>query len=371
MKDNQLNELQNKGMQIAFSAIDQRLKINIPSGEQKKTSTYTFYGSDNKYPNFLYNAYNSCPSLQTIINGLADYTVGNGISSTVLTKPNPNMSWDEFVNHLAADLWLYGICYYQVIRDKGGREAELYWLDALYMRTDDYEETFWYNEDFGKDYVKKQNTIIYPKYKKDILDPASVVCVKTPLGKGAYGSPLWIAGIKAVMTEIAIDDFHLNEIDNNFAGSAIINFNNGIPTDEDKEHIERMIGKKFCGHENAGRFLLSFNNGGDNATTIERLNADDFDDRYESLANKTQKQIFTAFGVSPVLFGIEKDTTGFNSEDYKQAFLLANRTRIYPFQKRLIDSIDRVLGTTGSIKIEPFSIDFEDTNNNENTETVN
>lgn len=355
-------------IQLAFSAIDQKLVDTIPSSREVKTKTYVTYGERNDYPNFIYGLYSNCPSLQTIVNGLADYVVGDGVIST-LPQPNPSMTWDEFINHLAADYVLYGVCYYQVIEAKNNLPKELWWLDALYTRTDKDQETFYYNENFGSSYVKASDTITYPKFKNGFSQPSSVVMVKTPLGKGTYGSPLWISGLKAVMSETAIDDFHLNELENNFAVSAIINFNNGVPNDEDKAEIEKLIRKKFTGHENACRFMMSFNNGVDNATTVERLSTDDFDKRYDALAKKTQKQIFTAFGVSPVIFGIEKDTTGFNSEDYKQAFVLANKTKISPIQKRLIDSIERVIGK-GTMTIYPFTIDFEDSNNETNQEVV-
>lgn len=358
--DNKVTEVK-----LAFSAINQRLVDSIPSSEEIKGTTYVAYGKRNDYPNFIFDSYSKCPSLQTIVNGLADYVVGDGVSCSVMEKPNRNDTWDELFNHLSADYWLYGIAYLQVVRAYNGNPTEFYWLDSMYVRSDENGESFYYNEDFGKNYVKTQNTIVYPKYKKDINTPSSVIAIKTPLGKGVYGSPLWGSGIKSVLTEIAIDDFHLNEIENGFFVSSVINFNNGVPSDEDKDEIERLVTKKFTGHENAGRFLLSFNNGKDNATTVEKLTTDDFDKRYESLANKTQKQIFTAFGVSPVIFGVEKESTGFNDEDYMQAFKLANRTRIQPVQRRLIDVFDNVFGQKGSITIKPFSIDWSEDENNE------
>ena len=349
-------------IQIAFSAIDQRLVNNIPSRREVKSKTYVTYGDRNDYPNFLFDTYCACPSLSTIINGLADYVVGDGVSST-MPEPNPGMTWDEFINHLAADYLLYGVCYFEVIEGKNNTPRQLYWLDTLYVRSDEDNETFYYNEKFGSSYVKASDTITFPRFKIGFSQPSSVVMIKTPLGKGTYGSPLWLSGLKAVMTEVAIDDFHLNEIDNNFTASAIINFNNGTPNDEEKAEIEKLIRKKFTGHENGGRFMMSFNNGKDNATTVERLSTDDFDERYNALAEKTQKQIFTAFGVSPVIFGVEKETTGFNSEDYKQAYKLANKTKISPIQKRLIDAIERVIGK-GTMTIAPFSINWDENENN-------
>ena len=60
-------------------------------------------------------------------------------------------------------------------------------------------------------------------------------------------------------------------------GNLIINFNNGEPTDEIREEIERNINEKFSGYQNAGRILISYNADEANKTTIERLDSDDFD----------------------------------------------------------------------------------------------
>lgn len=360
--------MENK-INVKFSSVPQLIADSIPDSTERKSSTYISYGIRNDYPNFLYDSYSKCPSLQTIINGYADYVVGDGIIGNVLSKPNPSESWDELCVHLAADYILQGNCYFQVIRNAKNEPIEIYWLDAMYVRTDKNNETFYYNENFGKNYVKSSDTIVYPKFKRDLVQSSSVVMIKTPLSKSTYGNPIWHSALKSVITEISIDDFHMREIENNFFGSAIINFSNGVPSEEDQDEIEKMVNKKFSGSQNAGRFLLSFNNGVDNKTTIERLGTDDFDKRYESLATKTQKQIFTAFGVSPVVFGVEKDTSGFNDEDYQQAFKLFNRTKVQPVQKRLIDVFDKVFGTQGSLTIKPFSIDWGDDNNNE-TKTV-
>ena len=349
--------MENK-INVKFSSVPQLIADSIPDSTERKSSTYISYGIKNDYPNFLYDSYSKCPSLQTIINGYADYVVGDGIIGNVLSKPNPSESWAELYVHLAADYVLYGNCFLQVIRNVKNEPVEIYWLDAMYVRTDKNNESFYYNENFGKNYVKSSDTIVYPKFKRDLVQPSSVVMIKTPLSKSTYGNPIWHSALKSVMTEISIDDFHMREIENNFFGSAIINFSNGIPSEEEQEIIEKMVNKKFSGSQNAGRFLLSFNNGVDNKTTVERLGTDDFDKRYESLAKKTQKQIFTAFGVSPVVFGVLEEGKGFSDQDFVSSFKLFNRTRIYPIQTRINDVFDKIFGVENSMTIKPFTIDF-------------
>ena len=362
--------MENSKLNIKCAEIPQVIVDSIPDKTERKSSTYVSYGIRNDYPNFLYDCYTKCPSLQSIINRYADYVVGDGVSSTIISKPNPKETWDELIIHLSADYILYGYAFIQVIRDKANRPREFYWLDALYVRTDEDNETFYYNEDFGKTYTRNNKTIIYPRFKRDFVQPSSVIMFKTPLSKGAYGLPIWHSALKSVLTEIGIDDFHMNEIENNFFGSAIINFNNSTPTDEEKDEIEKLVKKKFSGHQNAGRFLLSFNDDKDHSTTIERLATDDFDKRYESLAKKTQNQIFTSFGISPVLCGIVADGKGFSDQDFISAYKIFNRTGVRPVQGKMVDVFDYIFEQKGSLEIKPFSIDFTDDNNNKDEEIV-
>lgn len=91
----------------------------------------------------------------------------------------------------------------------------------------------------------------------------------------------------------------MNSILNNFAGSAVINFNNGVPTEDVQKDIERKVNEKFGGADNAGRTLVSFNDNKDSAVTIERLTDDNQDKKYQSLRKDTYNEIFINFHCQP------------------------------------------------------------------------
>lgn len=358
-----------KKVSLLFASIDKRLEKSIPSSKESSTGGrgYILWGDNDDYPNFLYNLYLECPALCTIINGVANYTTGNGVRSEVMQYPNRKKeTWESLLQKLTSDYATFGIAYIQVVRDNIGRIAEFYHLDSRFVRSDEYNEVFFYNKEFGKKYGKRSKTVIYPKFVVEATEvPTSVICIKTPMSRGTYGVPIWGSALRAVLAEIEIDKFHLNELQNNFTASAIINLNNGQPTEEEADQIETDIVEKLVGSENAGRFVLSFNNGKDNATTIERLDTDDFDKRYDSLAKKTQQQIFTAWGCQPNLFGCASEgATGFNSEEYESAFKLFNRTKIRPIQMLMIDAFDYALGRKGTLVIDPFDWNNNETNVN-------
>lgn len=346
-----------------FTAIKPYIMDTIPSNEEKdlRGKDYIQWGENDEYGNFLFKCYSECPILQAIINGTTDYVVGDEIRINVqgleFEANREGESFRDVISKTLIDYYIFGNGYLQIVKNKGGKIAELYWLDARYVRSGLKNQVFYYNEDFGRKWGRSKKTVIYPAYMPEGEDATSVLMLKTPNSRGTYGTPVWESALKSVITEMEIDKFHLAEIQNNFAGSAVINFNNGNPSPEQKAEIEKNVSEKFGGSENAGRIMLSFNKGKDNATTVERLQSDDFDSRYNDLAKKTQLQIFTVFGANANLFGVPTESNGFNSEEYQSSFKLYNRTRVKPVQRYISNRMDWLFQTQESITIKPFTIE--------------
>jgi len=362
---------ENNNIKLAFAAFQPSVLSNMPEYKEneQKAKDYVTLGNNDDYANYIWDKYLECTDLQTIVNGTADFAVGNGIRCNIpgfeKKANNRGETWNYIAGRCFVDYILYGAFYLQVIRNKGGKPGEVYWLDYRYVRSNKKNDVFYYNEDYGKKYGRTSKSLTYPRYIPNGEAPTSVIMVKNPYSRNVYGTPVWIGALKSVLTQIEIDRFHLNEICNNFVGSAVINFNNGTPTDEQKKEIEKSVAEKFTGSENAGRFILSFNNGRTNETTIQRVGTDDFADRYNALADQTEARIFSAFGASPNLFGITTDNKGFAEEQYEESFRLYNRTRVRPIQQKFSDTCDYIFGQEASITIDPFSVN--EGNNDEET----
>ena len=178
--------------------------------------------------------------------------------------------------------------------------------------------------------------------------------------RGIYPVPLYIGALKSVKISTEISNFHLNNITKGFASNAIISFNNGEPDEDTKERLNRAIKEQFCGTDNAGSFLLMFNESKENAVEIARIQDDSYDKKYLSLTDYVKEDIFIAFRATPELFGFPKEGSGFNSEEYTQAFNLYNKTMVMPIQK----DFERAFKSMGIvIKFKTFAL--EDTTDKE------
>lgn len=342
---------------VTFSAIDPFKATSIPSSKETegRGQNWVVYGEKNAYPNFLYSLYQDDATLQSVIDGMIDFCKGQEIHLNV------NLGWGEdivnrtgehiedFAEKCFSDLAIFGGYYIQVIRDNSGRIKELYWLDYRFMRTDKDNETFYYSEDFEseKSYGRCK-TLVYPKYIKDAQVETSVYFYKRSQSRGTYATPIYNGAIKSIVTDMKINNFSLNEVDNNFTASALINFCNGIPDDKIKEEIERDLEEKFQGSENAGRFLISYNQDQDHATKIERIQSDDFDKRYEALQKRVQSQIYVSMRANPQLFGMPVEGTGFAGQEYAEAYRLYNRSVIAPTQNAFVNVMEKILGQGGA-----------------------
>jgi hypothetical protein len=132
---------------------------------------------------------------------------------------------------------------------------------------------------------------------------------------------------------------------NGLAPSMLINFNNGVPDEEQRELIEQRIYEKFSGSSNAGKFILAFNDDSTQSASIEPVQLSDAHNQYQFLSDESMRKIMVAHRiVSPMLLGI-KDNTGFgnNADELKTASQLMDNTVIRPFQNLLIKSFDQIL----------------------------
>lgn len=344
-----------QGVPVFLSAINKRVESSIESPQEsvsKGATSFVRWGDNNTFPNYIFSLTQECSTLGSITEGLADYIVGDGVESSIDTVNLKGEAIEYLATKVAQSLAIYNGVALQVTRSANGEVAEVYCLDLRNVRSDEDGEKFFYSENWNKYNFKAD---VYPKFVPGFKHETSIFLEKN-IEAQVYPTPRYLACLKACETERAIDDFHLNSINNGFMGSYIINFNNGDVDDEVKDEIERDVNEKFAGSSNAGRIMMTFNDSQDTAPTVDKLDLDDFGEKYQSLAKHCRQQIFTRMRANPNLFGIPTENLGFSQEEYDKAFKLFNRTVIRPLQKRMIAIFEKIYGE-GAISIKPFSLD--------------
>ena len=352
-----------------FTAIVNEIK-EVPRLEVKqvKNCKYLKYGTDNLFPQYIYELYTHSSQMNAIIDTMKDYIQGNGIVSNYKEIVNrKGDTFDLFIEKLIMDYLLFGGFCFQIIRNKGHEICELNWLDFRYIRVNEDEDLIFYNKEWSNGRVQPK---VYDRYWKGSIQPNSVFYYKGRQTRNQYPEPCYIAALTSLEISTQIPDYHLNNLTNGFHPSAIVNFNNGSNLSEDvMDEIEDKIKEKFTGTKNASKIMLSFNDDTDHATTIERLADEGNVDIYNTLKDNVEKDIYSAFRINKLLMGDGSESTGFNKQAYLESFALYNKTVIQPIQKELEKVINGVLGE-GSLHFDKFSIDWGETGADEDNSNI-
>lgn len=316
-------------------------------------NSYVSYGTNNKFPDFLWSLYTECPTHQSIIDGKVDYVCGNGITNGEDTINEQGETLNDIIKKIALDQQLYGGFAIQIVYNNAGKIYGIYWADFGKIRTSKNGKELFFNDmwdSYNNKFIKYDSFDINANNKT-----SQILYFKSPTCRGFYPIPSYLAAIPSIKTEIKIQEYHLNNITNGFASSFVLNMNNGIPEEEDRKTMEKNITNKFCGSENSGKLLINWNDNPDNASTVEKIETNDFDTKFQQLAKDTQRNIFISHRVtSPVLFGVVPENTGFSKTEYKEAFDVFNETVIHPQQLQIEGAFNKIYG--GDFKIQPLSI---------------
>ena len=184
-------------------------------------------------------------------------------------------------------------------------------------------------------------------YNKDTKEKHYLIYVNGNITDSFYPVPLWCGAILSADILNRVHQFHSTSVDNNFNVSAIINFNNGTISSTQKQIIEDKLKEKFCGSANGSTLMTSFNEDKDHAVTIEKLDADNWADKYNSLITYCVDDIFASFRATPQLFGIKTgQNTAFNKEEFNEALALYNKQQIIPIRNYIKKQIYKTTGIT-------------------------
>ena len=336
---------------LSFSVFELE-KTAMPDGKETVRSGYDYvsWGKDNRFPNDLYDMYQNSAILQSVINGTADYVFGSGVISAFDVVNDKYETLEDVVKRCVFDLLIFGGFAIQLMY-KGGKVEAMYWLDFQKCRKSEDEKKIYYSDDWGK-YAKK--ALEYNAWTPDTDKGTCIFYYKGHKTRGIYPVPMYIGALKSIKISTEISNFHLNNITKGFASNAVISFNNGEPDEDTKARIEKDVKEKFCGTDNAGSFLLLFNDSKDNACEIAKIQDDKFDLKYDALAKSVKEDIFIAFRATPTLFGLPNENNGFSKQEYLESFELYNKTVVVPLQK----DVERAFKSIGFvIKFKTFKLD--------------
>ena len=326
-----------------------------PSIQENKKNNYIEYGSDNNYFQYLIDRYLYSATNGAIITGVTNMICGKGLDALDSNrKPNEYAQMKSIIKYsdikkVALERKLLGMAAMQVVMEKKQVKQVLHFpmhtLRAEKCNNKGQIEAWYYHPDWTKKKPSEELKRI-PAFGFGNGNEVELYIVQSYVSGFDYYSPIDYSGaLPYALLEENIADYQINDCQNGFSGTKVINFNNGVPSEEMRDKMKRDVLGKLTGARGE-KVIIAFNSNAESKTTVEDLPLNDAPAHYEYLSKECFDKLIVGHRVtSPMLLGIRNEGGGLgnNADEIKTATLLMDNITIKPYQLELVDAIDEIL----------------------------
>ena len=357
-----------------------------PKVTELRNHDWVSYGDGeytNNYPQYLIDLYNNSATHAAVVNATAAMIAGEDLIAEsddnleqyvelqkFLGGINGKETAHDIFTKVAFDLKLQGAFALNIIFSKDRTKiAEVHHIPVEQLRVGSPDENgvvrdYYLSADWKqyrrKEYIPKRVAAFNANDRREasqifytgLYSPAMEL----------YHTPDYVASTNWIQVDNLTSDFHLNNIANGFSGSYFINFSNGIPTQEERQQIEKQITQKFTGANNAGKFVLTFSDDASSRPEIVPIQVSNADKQYTVLNELCIQNIMIGHRVtSPMLLGVKTEGQLGGRNELTQAYELYMNTVIKPYQNvilrafKLLLSINRVIIPFGVKDTSPLN----------------
>ena len=348
------------------------------------------YGTDdwrNLYPQFLIDLYYSSSITAAIINATSEMIAAENLIiededdrnfdarvklQNFMNRANSNESLHEVIKKIAFDFKLQGAFALNIVWSKDRTQiAEIYHVDVSKVRCakpDAFGKTSGY-------YISAdwRNTRQHKPHYVPAFNPNDRTCANQLMYSGLYSpnmnsyfTPDWVSCTNWALIDSRISEYHLNNISSGFSGSFMINFSNGIPTQEERFQIEQSLTDKFTGQNNAGKFVLTFSDDKTRTPEVNAISPADLDKQYLALQELLTQNILSGHRVtSPMLMGIKNDTgLGSNVDELNASANFFLNTVVKPYQDHIVKQLRKIFKVNNMdmpvnfVQLKPITLEF-------------
>ena len=353
-----------------------------PVVTEEKNRDWVGIGESNDYYQELINCFMDSTTNKAVISGIAQQIYGRGLEATDASKKPEQFAEmkrllrNDCMRKICLDLKMLGEAALQVsyVGDKVGKVSH---FPRETLRAEKCDE----NGDINNYYYAPDWTKV-----TDVTELKKIPVFGTK-GTGNeikiirryttgffYYSPADYSTSYAVL-ESEVADFLINDAQNSFSGTKVINFNSGIPSEEKMQQIKSQVMNKMTG-ANGDKVIIAFNHDQNQKTTVDNIPLDDAPEHYSFLSEECSKKIMLTHRVtSPLLIGLRDMSgggLGSNSDEIQNAQRLFTNTTIKPYQDLIIDNLLEILSINGIAlnlyfkTLDPLEfMDVEDIDNEE------
>ncbi len=352
---------------------------NKPEISEDKRKDWVAYGTDNNYYQYLIDLFTNSTTNNAIIEGVSSMIFGKGLDaldSSTKTEEYAAMRSifsNDCLRKVSLDLKLLGEASFQVTyKDKKVYKAEHFPRQTLRAEKCNEEgkiEAYYYHPDWVDIKPSDKPKRIAAFGCGNGSEPEIKIAKRYVSGFDYYAPVDYQGGLAYAELESEVSDYLINDVTNGFSGTKVVNFNNGVPDQDQQLSIKNDVMRKLTGSRGE-KVIIAFNNNAESKTTIDDVPLNDAPAHYEYLSTECSNKLMVAHRItSPLLLGIRTGNSGLgnNADEIKTASLLFNNVTIRPYQDLLIDCIDDILAFN-SVSLKLYfktlqPLEFIDTDN--------
>jgi hypothetical protein len=374
---------------------DNIININLetstsPIVAESRGRDWIEYGTEewkNLYPQFLIDLYYSSSISAAIINATAEMISAENLIieddddrdlearvklQNFMDRANGNESLHEVIKKVAFDFKLQGAFALNIVWSKDRTQiAEVYHVGVDKIRCarpDEFGKTpgYYISSDWSN---TRQNKPYYvPAFNANDRTSANQILYSglySP-NMNSYFTPDYVSCNNWALIDSRVSEFHLNNISSGFSGSFMVNFSNGVPTQEERLQIEQSLTEKFTGQNNAGKFVLTFSDDKTRTPEIQAISPSDLDKQYLALQELLTQNILSGHRVtSPMLMGIKNESgLGSNVDELNSAANFYLNTVVKPFQDQIVKQLRKIFQINNMdmpvnfVQLKPITLEF-------------
>ena len=326
-----------------------------PKIQENKKQGYIEYGDDNNYFQFLIDRFLYSTTNGAIITGISNMIYGKGLDALDASrKPNEyaqmkTLFKPDMLRKVCLERKLMGMASMQIVKQKNKvvkvEHFPIHTLRAEKCNDKGEIEGYFYAPDWSK--VKPSDVLKrIPAWGFGNGNEIEIMVIKPYLPIFHYYTPVDYNGaLDYALLEEEISVYQINDVKNGFSGTKVINFNNGIPTEEMRDQIKADVKNKLTGSR-GDKVIVAFNANAESKTTVEDIPLTDAPAHYEYLSNECFNKLIVGHRVtSPMLLGIRNGDGGLgnNADEIKTATLLFDNIVIKPYQYEIIEALNEIL----------------------------
>lgn len=357
---------------VGIYTIKMERQIDGSPSEKINNGGWVNYGIKNNYPDQLLELYLNSPTHKACIDFTVNAIVGGGVDLEKMEEVvcNYQYGWDELIRRVSLDYALFNSFSIQIIKNKDNKTYSFYHVPVSQVRCskkdeDGVIESYWICQDWTATSKYKPVEIKATNMEDNLKqgEPYLYVYKAYSPTNEYYSTPKYIGAIKAIQSEIEINNFDLRQSVNSFCPAGMLS----LPpagSEEQKMAIIKELEQMFVGSDNANQLMINFrNDSGDEPVKFEPFEGKQTNvNLYDSANDRVIDRILASHSIpSRQLVGIaDKGSTGFNSEGalLEAAYRIYNTLYGNGARNTIIKSLNmmfRLNGIDQEIVLKPLS----------------